>query len=120
MYAFYAEYSNDPLETLECCKQIFEDTTSISTEVTPTIITREVHCDEAEEEDVLDTDHTPEMDCPWNLEDFIHKNQESEFLKHIPKEMIDVHNESMQHYMKVFITRCIRYWVKGQWNRKVG
>lgn len=65
VYAFYAEGSNDPLETLECCKQIFEDTTSSSTEVTPTIITTEVHYDEAEEEeDVHDTDNTPEMDCP--------------------------------------------------------
>lgn len=114
VYAFYAKDSNDPLETLECCKQIFEDTTSSSTEVTPTIITTEVHYDEAEEEeDVLDTDHTPERDCPWNLEDFIHKNQETKFLKHIPKEIIDVHNESMQRHIKCLYNKVHQVLSKG-------
>ena len=65
VYAFYAEDFNEPLENLECCKQICETIPTRSAETTPTITFTEeepAHNDEDEEDQVpLDT---PAIDSP--------------------------------------------------------
>lgn len=112
VYAFYEEECEPFQDVEKCCKQIPvcpEESDSSHTEQDSDTSTSNEGLDSTS--DLISENPIKGIqivECPWNLQDFIHENVDSNFLSHIPSHIYDEQNEEMNDHLTTLYSTVVK------------